>query len=77
MRVPSRIFAAGLEFTCDFWKQSLHDLNATFDTMLRSGAVLARLVLPEMVQRKEGQVVFMNSARQRTAAPSLSSRRRC
>lgn len=54
----------------------MHDINLTIDTMLRAGMVLARLVLPEMVQRKEGQVVFMSSAHQFPAQPHPRALRR-
>lgn len=52
---------AGVEYYGAYTKHDLHELEQTITTNLLAPMILARLVLPSMISRRTGHIVFMSS----------------
>lgn len=52
---------AGVEYYGAYTRHDIHELEQTITTNLLAPMILARLVLPDMIARRTGHIVFMSS----------------
>ena len=71
-RVDVLVSNAGVPATGRLVSRAVADIDHALAVNLRAGMVLARLLIPQMVKRRAGHIVFMSSIAGKVPAPGIS-----